>query len=155
MRRDAIRDEGLRELGAQARLKEIAIDDHGHPRPFGERKKLYDDYKIELKKKRKEIALECHPDRNVDATEDERSQKEKRFKRVTRAVDFLMTLSPRPPAQPRPQMRVQSPSPRPPGVIIINLGGQPMSVGNFRWGGSSTTATSTTASSGNYWPWHG
>ena len=142
MRRDAIRDAGLRELGAQARLKAIAIDDHGRPRPFGERQKLFAEYKLELKKQHREIALECHPDRNVDVPEDERAQKEQRFKQVTSAVEFLMTLQPRPPAPPRPQ------------IVIINLGGQPMSMGNFRWGGT-TTGTSTTTASGNYWPWHG
>jgi hypothetical protein len=152
MRRDAIRDAGLRELGAQGRLKAIAIDDHGHPRPFEERKKLFAEYRIELKKQHRKIALECHPDRNVDAPEEERSRKEERFKQVTRAVEFLMTLGPRPPAQPRP--RVQSPNPRAPGIIVINLGGQPMSMGNFRWGGTTTSGGTGTGSS-NYWPWHG
>jgi hypothetical protein len=152
MRPDAIRDAGLRELGAHARLRKIAIGDNGQPRPYEERCKLFDAYKAELKKTHRSVALECHPDRNLEASEEDRAKKETRFKRVTSAVDFLMTLAPRPPAQPQPQMHLQHMAPPGARIIIINLGGQPLSMGNFRWPGG--TVQNTTTASSNYWPWH-
>jgi hypothetical protein len=150
MRRDAIRDAGLRELGAHARLHRIAYDERGAQRPYHDRCKLLDEYKKELKTEHRKMALECHPDRNADTPEDERNRRTERFKRITRAVEFLMGLAPRPSAPPIPRPRVR-PMPAA-AVIIVNLGGQRMHMGDFRWGSTSTSSSTT---SGNYWPWDG
>lgn len=135
MRPDAIRDAGLRELGANARLQKMAHDPDGNPRPYDERVKLFDEYKAELKKHHRQVALECHPDRTTELPEEERAAKTARFKRITRAVEFLMTISPRPPQPPRQMMRV------------IVIGGATAAQGSG-WFSMSTNTTSSTVSSG-------
>jgi hypothetical protein len=156
VRRDAIRDAGLRELGATSRLNKIAFDGNGRPRPYPERCKLTEEYKSELKKHQREVALECHPDRNIGASDDVLKEQGSRFNRVTRAVNFLMTLSPQEPRPPRPVAPRMVPQGMPPGVVmVINLGNRGIGITDLRHG--SATATGTTTSGGNqgYWPWHG
>jgi len=155
MRPDAVRDAGLRELRANEKLRKISVDDTGRPRPYETRCRLMDEYKAELKKQHRQIALECHPDRTVDLPAKEREAREERFRCVTQAVEFLMKLKPRPPQQ-RPIMKVMPLTARAPGVMVINLGGRAMHMGDFRWGSSSAGGyANTTTTTGDYWPWDG
>ena len=112
-----------------------------------------DEYKVELKKLHREIALECHPDRNMEASDEDRQAKAERFNRTTRAVNFLMGMKPAPP-QPARRPVPNQPFPVRGGfAVIINLGNRGMGINDLRYGaGTSTNATST---SGNHWPWHG
>jgi len=157
VKRDAIRDEGLRELGANARLKKIAFDDRGHPRSYPERCKLMEKFKSDLKSEYREIALECHPDRNMDASEDVRRERGERFKRITRAVDFLMTIQPTPPRPPVRRMMpppMAQPNARGGFVMVMNMGQGGIGIHDMRFGSSGTT-TGAGFVDPNYWPWHG
>jgi len=155
VKRDVIRDAGLKELGAHARLKDIAFEKDGRPRAYPERCRLLKEYKVGLKKLHREMALECHPDRNMDASDDARKVKEERFKRITRAVNFLMGIEsshPRPPRRP-PTMR---PMPIRQGfVMVVNMGQGGMGLHDLRFGSTNPNATATSTGSPNYWPWHG
>lgn len=91
----------MRELGVNHRLQAIAFLPNGMSRSYEERARLLDEYKGELKKVYRKVALECHPDRTQGLPEEERCKKEERFKRISAAVDFVMSLSPRPPQQSR------------------------------------------------------
>ena len=158
MKRDAIRDAGLRELGAYDRLREISQDAQGRPHPFEERCRRFEEYKVELKKVHRKVSLECHPDRNMDASEEERKRKSERFNRVTRAVNFLLNeLKPKPPQARRPMpMGIfsggQVVSRGQGGVVIVNLGGQRITINDMRFSGGVSNST-TTSSTGGYWPW--
>lgn len=102
MRPDAIRDAGLRELGVHARLRRVAFHNSGQPRTHAERQRLLVDYKAELKKDKKRLALELHPDVNRDLPAPEQAARTEKFKMVTRAIDFVLELDVRPP---QPVMR--------------------------------------------------
>lgn len=130
MRPDRIRDQGLAELGVQGRLQQISHNPYGGLRPYEERIKLLDDYKAELKKLRTKTALECHPDRTADLPEDEQKEKSERMVRINRAVDYVMSLKPRPPAPPMQPFR----------VVIV-------STGNGFGGSATTTSTNVTGAS--------
>lgn len=108
MRPDATRDAGLRELGVQRRLSQISHHSDGRPRAHGERVRLFDDYKAELKKEKKRLARELHPDTNLEETEEVQAERAKRFAQIVAAVNFITGLSVRPPARRRPQ-----------GVLIV------------------------------------
>lgn len=113
------------------------------------------EYKAELKSEHRKIALECHPDRNMDASDDERKAKETKFKQVTAAVNFLMGIEP---SHPRPVQRqpTMRPIPRRQGfVMVVNMGQGGMGIHDMRFGSTSTNTTTTSASSPGYWPWHG
>jgi hypothetical protein len=138
MRPDAIRDEGLRELGVHERLKKVAYFDGGQPRPYPERVKLLDEYKKELKRDKKKLARELHPDANADLPAEEREQRTERFKRVTRAIDFVLDLAVAPPRQPRPMPQI---------MIVV---GMPFGGMSFATNGTGYTSTSTSAT-GNFW----
>lgn len=96
MRLDPTIIAGLRELGVNDRLRAIDTDPSGMMRSYEERVRLFEDYKAELKKTHRAVALECHPDRTHDDPADVRARKEDRFKRITRAVDYVLQLRPRP-----------------------------------------------------------
>jgi hypothetical protein len=125
MRLDAITIAGLKELGVNARLRAIDVDVQGRMRPFAERVELFEQYKVELKKMHRTVALECHPDRTFAEPAEVRGQKEERFKRITRAVEHVMKLAPRAPRPPAQQY-----------VIVIS-----------GFGGVTSTATTGTAES--------
>ena len=153
MRPDAIRDEGLRELGAKTRLRRVAFDKEGRGRTYLVRCRLLAAYKVELKKTHRAIALECHPDRTVDDPESERTKKEDRFKRITRAVEYVMGLSACPPKARPPVARMPSrmPNVRAARVIVVNLGGRSMGIDDLRYG----TAPRTNSTTADDWPWQG
>jgi hypothetical protein len=156
VKRDSARDEGLKELGANARLKKIAFNGRGQKRSYPERCRLMKEYKLELKTEYRKIALECHPDRNMDASEDVRQTREAYFKRVSRAVDFLMTVEPAKPRAPR----MRRPMPMNQGfVMVVNMGQQNLGLNDLRFGtggkSASTTATGGGFTDPNFWPWHG
>ena len=112
-----------------------------------------DEYKSSLKKTHREMALECHPDRNMEASSDDRKAKEERFKRITSAFNFLMRLKPAPP-QPVSRPIPNQPFPVRSGfAVIINLGNRGMGINDLRYGTGTTTNQTTTA--GGHWPWHG
>jgi len=136
MRPDSIRDAGLRELGVHRRLREVAFSGNGHPRPYGERQRLLEEYKVELKKTKKSLARNLHPDVNGDLPEEERKAKSDEFTRAVRAIDFVLELEVKPPPPPQPMMRQ--------GFVII-IGGNPWGGISFGGGGTSTQTTSTTA----------
>jgi hypothetical protein len=155
VKRDAIRDAGLKELGAHARLKAIAFEKNGRARAYPERCRLLTEYKAELKSEHRKIALECHPDRNMDASDDDRKVKEDRFKRITRAVNFLMGIESSHP-RPAPRVPTMRPMPQRQGfVMVVNMGQGGMGLHDMRFGSTSANATTPSTGSQNYWPWHG
>jgi hypothetical protein len=101
MRPDANRDEGLRELGVHERLKKIGYMADGRPRGIKERTQLFESYKVELKKRKKTLALELHPDVNLEEPEEVRVARTEKLKRVLSAIEFVMALQVRPPPRPR------------------------------------------------------
>jgi len=104
---DEVLAEGLRELGARRRVALIYRDERGVPRPEPLQHKLLAAYKAELKKLRRSVALECHPDRTESDDEEMRARKTRKFKAVSRAVDYLLKLKVHP--VPRPVVVMQSP----------------------------------------------
>lgn len=150
MKRDAIRDEGLRELGVFGRLRKITVDHHGRARPYEERCRLFEEYKAELKKKHREISLECHPDRNLEASEEERERLGAKFNRLTRAINYILNdVKPKPPRRPAPQpVRKVAFASRAPSGIVVNMNGQPISINDLRFGTGTTASTG-----GGIWPW--
>ncbi|MBW2691003.1 MAG: DnaJ domain-containing protein [Deltaproteobacteria bacterium] len=115
------------------RLRAVDVDATGKLRPYAERIRRFDAYKVELKKTHRAIALECHPDRTRDEPEPERAEKEARFKRVTRAVEHVMKLVPRPPQRQTPPLQ------RMQGEVVIIVAAPFIR--------TATTPTSTTATS--------
>ena len=148
---DSIRDAGLRELGAEDRLNQITYDEVGDRRSYEDRVRLFDEYKVELKKEHRAMALECHPDRTGDRPEAERTEKEERFKRVTRAFEWLMKISIREsvPPQPRltPRWKVTIVQFVP--IMVVDMGTNERFRPPWR---EETTANSSTCST--YWPWN-
>ena len=145
MRPDPVRDAGLRELRVNERLLAIDTGPSGQLRSYEDRVRMFDAYKAELKKQKRAVALECHPDRTAADPEETRERKTERFKRVTRAVDYVMQLQPR---------RARQSAPVPPlgrargqGVVII-MGGGPFAYTPTSGGPMSSTNTTTVTGTG-------
>lgn len=97
MRPDPDRDRGLAELGANARLHEVIYRPEGGRWSHEESVARLNAYKAELKKRKADVALECHPDRTGDLPEEERELRRRRFVCISRAVDFVLDLKIAPP----------------------------------------------------------
>ena len=109
---------------------------------------MLDEYKVELKKMHHEVARECHPDLNLEASKEELEQQGARFNRITQAVNYLMKIEPLPPRQPAPATFSQAMRGEfrgRPFVIIMQTSQHPL-----HFSGSSANAT-TTGTGG--WPW--
>lgn len=136
MRPDATRDQGLYEIGAQARLRLVTHDPSGVPRSYEERKRLLDEYKEELKKFRRKVSLECHPDRTAELPTPEQERRKMRLRCINAAIDFLMTLK----VQAPPPVRQMTPS----AVRVVYPG--------YGYATTSTASvTSTTTTAGSNW----
>ena len=131
MRPDATRDEGLRELGVHDRMRKITYFPSGQPRLYGEVVELFEAYKVELRSRKKQFALELHPDANLNETEKVREARAQKFKRVIRAIDYVVAQDISPP---RPQLRVVQ-------VIMV----RPVA------GGFSSGASTQTTTAGAFW----
>lgn len=125
MRPDAPRDAGLRRLGAERRLKEIAYDEFGQPRPFEERVRRLEAYKAELKLEVRQLARTMHPDLTHDLSDAERAGKAGELAEINAARAFIDKLSVRPPQVLRPS-----------GVVVCIYAGSGVS---FSGTGSPTT----------------
>lgn len=132
MRLDSTITAGLRELGVNDRLRAIDRGPAGGIRSYKERVRLFDEYKAELKKTHRAVALECHPDRTRNDPDDVRARKEDRFKRITRAVEYVM------------QLRLRHVQPHHQGMVIVMRS-------PFVTASTSTTATSTTGTTFFHW----
>lgn len=109
---------------------------------------MLEEYKLDLKKMHHEVARECHPDRNLEASEKELKLQGERFNRITQAVNYLMKMEPLPPRRPAPAPISQTMQGQFRGrpFVIIMATQHPL-----HFGGTSTDTTTT--GRGGIWPW--
>ena len=107
---------------------------------------MLEEYKIELKKMHHKVARECHPDRNLEASEKDLKLQKERFNRITQAVNYLMKMELQPPRQPAPIPQAMRGEFRGRPFVIIMATQHPL-----HFGGTATTTTAT--GRGGIWPW--
>jgi hypothetical protein len=134
---DEVLARGLRELGIYEALERLPLDPHGRTLPYAERCQRWEEFKQKTKKRYRKLARELHPDANQELPESERKAKEARLQSLSRAMEAMDSIAP------RPDQPTATPGfvPGGHGGIVIVFGGINV----------STTYSTNTTTSGN-WP---
>jgi DnaJ domain len=132
---DAVLARGLKELGIYEALEKLPLDPHGRTLPYAERCQRWEEFKQKTKKRYRKLARELHPDANQELPESERKAKEERLQSLSRAVEAMESIAPRP-EQPTAVPAFAHSG----GMVVIVVGGV------------NATYSSNTASSTTGWP---